>query len=171
MASFNITMQTFFFFAQMKNRCVQLCYVTWLPGELRSGNICRGIYIYEKKIIHLFFTVTLHLLWERQAQTTTVLQPFSHSLGPDWGKAIWLPDHLYTALSGNGFSDSDLFFCAYALCLHCEDSGKRERGREGEKKKKQVWPKPSQLSPRCLTEVIVSDRGSSHEPWTETGWN
>lgn len=120
----------------MKNRCVQLCYVTWLPGELRSGNICWGIYIYKKKIIHLFFTVTLHLLWERQAQTTTVLQPFSHSLGPDWGKAIWLPDHLYTALSGNGFSDSDLFFCAYALCLHCEDSGKRERGREGEKKKK-----------------------------------
>lgn len=38
--------------------------------------------------------------------------------------------------------------------------GKKER----EGVKKQVWPKPSQLSPRCLTEVIVSDRGSSHEP-------
>lgn len=111
-----------------------LCYlVTW--GIEVWKHLLRYIYK-KKKIIHLFFTVTLHLLWERQAQTTTVLQPFSHSLGPDWGKAIWLPDHLYTALSGNGFSDSDLFFCAYALCLHCEDSGKRERGREGEKKKK-----------------------------------
>lgn len=58
-----------------------------------------------------------------------------------------------------------IFFCAHALCLHCEDSGKE---REGEGRKKQVWPKPSQLSPRCLTEVIVSDRCSSHEPWTET---
>lgn len=69
----------------------------------------------------------------------------------------------------NGFSDSDLFLCAYGLCLHCEDSGKerqwvKEREEGG---KKQVWPKPSQLSPRCLTEVIVSDRGGSHEPWTE----
>lgn len=120
----------------MKNRCVQLCYVTWLPGELRSGNICRGIHK-KKKIIHLFFTVTLHLLWERQAQTTTVLQPFSHSLGPDWGKAIWLPDHLYTALSGNGFSDSDLFFlCLCSLSPLWRLREERERERGGEKKKK-----------------------------------
>lgn len=66
----------------------------------------------------------------------------------------------------NGLSDSDLFFHAYALCLHCEHSGKvRESG------KKTSLTEASQLSPRCLTEVIVSDRGSSHEPWTEMGWN
>lgn len=82
----------------------------------------------------LLCSPTLHLLGDCEAQTTTVPQPFSHSVGPDWGKAIWLSDHLYSALSGNGFSDSDLFFCAYALCLHCEDSGK-ERERERKKNK------------------------------------
>lgn len=66
-----------------------------------------------------------------------------------------------------------IFFCACSLCLYCEDleiEWEREAG-GGEEKKKQVWPKFSQLSPRCLTEVIVSDRSSSHEPWTEKGWN
>lgn len=114
---------------------ILLRYRFWV-WELRSGSICWGM----KKIIHLsmYFALlcspTLHLLGDCEAQTTTVPQPFSHSVGPDWGKAIWLSDHLYSALSGNGFSDSDLFFCAYALCLHCEDSGK-ERERERKKNK------------------------------------
>lgn len=110
-----------------------------------------------------------HISFETaELRTTTVSQPFSHSVGPDWGKAIWLSGHLYSALSENGFSDSDLFFVPMFFVSIVKTKGKKARAR-GEKK--QVWPKPSQLSPRCLTEVIVSDRGSSHEPWTETGWN
>lgn len=53
-----------------------------------------------------------------------------------------------------------LFLCR-PLCLHCEESGsERERAGRGES----VRPELSQLSPRCLTEAIVSDRGRSHEP-------
>lgn len=70
---------------------------------------------------------TLRLHWDCQAQTTTVPQPFSHSLGPDWGKAIWLSDHLYSALSGNGFSDSDLFFVPTVFVSIVKTQGKRER--------------------------------------------
>lgn len=92
-------------------------------------------------IIHLSmcFSVlcspTVHLLGDCQAQTTTVPQPFSHSVGPDWGKAIWLSDHLYSALSGNGFSDSDLSFFGPMLFVSIvKTQGKRERAR-GEKNK------------------------------------
>ncbi len=77
----------------------------------------------------LLCSTTLHLLGDCQAQTTTVPQPFSHSFGPDWGKAIWLSDHLYSALSGNGFSDSDLFFVSMLFVSIVKTQGKRERER------------------------------------------
>lgn len=116
---------------------ILLCYRFWV-WELRSVSICWGM----KKIIHLSMcfsllcSPTLHLLWDCQVPTTTVPQPFSHSVGPDWGKAIWLSDHLYSALSGNGFSDSDLFFVPMLFVSIVKTQGKRERERDGGKKNK-----------------------------------
>ena len=94
----------------------------------------------DNTFVYVFFPLlcspTLHILGDCQAQTTTVPPPFSHSAGPEWGKAIWLPDHLYSALSGNGFSDSDLFFVSMLFVSIVKTQGKRETERGGEKKNK-----------------------------------
>lgn len=48
------------------------------------------------------------------------------------GQAIWLSSYLYSALSGNGFSDSDLFLCPCSLSLLWRLGNRdREREREG----------------------------------------
>lgn len=119
------------------------------------------------------FSKTIHLLWDGQAQTTTVTQPFSHT-AQSWARQFG-SRAIYTVPCLG--MDLVILIFFFFLCLSSLSLLWRLRNRETEReggggtkktKKKKVWPKPSQLSPRCLTEVIVSDRGGSHEPRTET---
>lgn len=124
--------------AQMRDYCRQCeCYRFWV-WVLRSGNICWAIKK-DNTFVYVFFTAAFSNttspcgLPSSNHNCSSTISTFTW---PRLGQGNLAPRTIYTVpCLWMDLVILIFFFCAYALCLHCEDSWKkREREREGGKK-------------------------------------